>query len=227
MNKQMNPMMMQNQGMMGMMGGKGGMGMGCGQGCMMGGKGGMMGNMGTSGRQAEAFLGQRMEGIVSSWKGQWGWVSCPMFTGAVFAHGEDVVGGMMPAQGAGVVFTIGKNMKGQVRAQMLQVGSMPPGGCMQMQAVKRKAEGLGGADKGFETVEGQQMQGAVTSWKNGWGWVSCEGFSGDLFAHAGDVQGGGELSVGELVAFVVGRDEKRATRWRAGQIIRLSAGGLS
>merc|ERR1740123_2839684 len=103
-------MMMQNQGVMGMgMMGRGGMGMGCaGQGCMMGGKGGMC-NMGTSGRQAEAFVGQRLEGVVSSWKGQWGWVSCPMFTGDVFARGEDVMGGMMPAQGAGVVFTIGKN----------------------------------------------------------------------------------------------------------------------
>ena len=189
--RQMMSMMQQGYGKgpaqpLGGLGGKGG----C-AGC--GGKGGC----GGSGRPAEAFLGQRLDGLVSSWREQWGWVSSPLFSGDVFAHAEDLTGPKIPTLGAHVLFTIGKDAKGCVRALEIEVGRLLPGANSganapaALNAGKRSAGGMitpaagcrGGMGKGFEAVEGQQVQGSVVTWRSPWGWVSCEGVGGDLFAH--------------------------------------------
>lgn len=173
---------------------------------------------------------------LGSWRDQWGWVSSPLFAGDIFAHAEDLTTGpTLPTLGAHVLFTVGQDKKGRVRALNIELGRLPPGASSAPNpgAYKRKLDmisatgdtvagagyGAGGAGKGFEAVEGVQLQGVVASWRSPWGWVSCEGFGGDLFAHSEDIDGGGELSVGEPVSFVVGRDVK--SRWRARQIFRL------
>lgn len=165
------------------------------------------------------FLGQRTEGVVISWKEQWGWVSIPN-AGDVFAHSEDIVGGPgeLPV-GAHIVFTVGQDAKGRMRAKQIQLrGSGAGFGALKRKKGAEIASGAGGDSKGFESVEGQLLQGEVTSWKSPWGWTRVSGFSGDVFTHKDDVDTGEELQVGQSIAFVIGRDPK-TKRWRAMQIM--------
>lgn len=160
----------------------------------------------------QAFIGQRLEGTVLSWKAQWGFVTSPLFGGDLFAHEEDVKGsGGPPAINSRVMFTPGTDNKGRMRALQIQpIGSGGSG--------KRKAERdeprAGEAD--FEELErsGSTIEGSVTSWKSAWGWISSPHFAGDIFAHKEDVQSGEEPLQGQQVFFTVARDHKSG-RWRA------------
>lgn len=166
-----------------------------------------------------AFVGQQLNGIVASWKDQWGWVSSPLFAGDIFAHAEDLQFGMLPTVGEHVVFTVGYDSKGRVRALHIHVGGWPGFGSEAPKPFKkRKKVGSTGDDgKSFEGLEGHSFEGEVASWKSPWGWIKCSGYDGDLFAHKEDIETGEELSVGQAVSFTVGRDEKSG-RWRARQI---------
>jgi len=150
------------------------------------------------------FMGQQVNGVVASWKDPWGWVSNPSFAGDVFAHMEDVVDGMQLAVGASVIFTVGIDNKGRVRAKQIQAGNGP-------------VDGVGGAKKRkteFENLDGRALEGEVISWKSPWGWIRVPDITGDIFAHKQDVITGEELAVGQMVSFVVGHDSK-THRWRA------------
>merc|ERR1712176_58389 len=132
---------------------------------------------------------------------------------------EDIHDGAVPVVGSPVLFTIGSDNKGRLRARMMQVGRLPPsnGGFMK----KRKVCDFGSiqdSPKGFEPFDGQVLEGEVASWKSPWGWIRAPGFGGgDLFAHKEDVESGEELDEGQHVTFTVGRDPKSG-RWRALQI---------
>merc|ERR1719201_2839107 len=174
-----------------------------------GGKGGLPG--------PQAFIGQQLEGQVVTWKELWGWISCPMFGGDIFAHKEDLKGGETPAPGTSVIFVPGTDNKGRMRALQIAVrggrGGHKGGG-----GNKRKderAERPGEAD--FEQLEGSIIEGEVASWREPWGWVKSPSFRGDLFAHKEDVLTGEELTPGQQVSFMVARDHK-SNRWRARQI---------
>lgn len=161
------------------------------------------------------FMGQRLNGLVASWKDAWGWISNPLFGTDIFAHSEDLAEGTNTEIGSPVVFTVGKDVKGRIRARQIE----PPGGGLGdggMGAQKRKE---------LQGYEGQALEGMVVSWKSPWGWIRAEGIDGDLFAHLQDVPSGEELAVGQTVSFVVGRDQK-SQRYRAVQIVASSSGGV-
>lgn len=161
------------------------------------------------------FLGQRLNGLVASWKDAWGWISNPLFGTDIFAHSEDVAEGTDLAVGSPVVFTVGKDTKGRIRARQIE----PPGGLAVdggMAAQKRKE---------LQGREGQALEGVVISWKSPWGWIRTPGIEGDLFAHLQDVPSGEELTVGQTVSFLVGRDQK-TQRHRAVHIVASSSVGV-
>lgn len=153
------------------------------------------------------FVGQRLNGLVASWKDAWGWISNPLFGTDIFAHSEDVAEGTELAIGSPVVFTVGKDVKGRIRARQIE----PPGGGAGDGTSAQKRKELQGR-------EGQALEGVVISWKSPWGWIRASGIEGDLFAHLGDVPSGEELTVGQTVSFVVGRDQK-TQRYRAVHIV--------
>jgi len=148
-------------------------------------------------------------------KDAWGWISNPLFGTDIFAHSEDLAEGTNTEIGSPVVFTVGKDVKGRIRARQIE----PPGGGL--------GDGGMGAQKRKELQghEGQALEGMVVSWKSPWGWIRAEGIDGDLFAHLQDVPSGEELAVGQTVSFVVGRDQK-SQRYRAVQIVASSSGGV-
>jgi len=189
---------------------KGGYGMGMGMMPMMykGGKGCWKGGPPSP----QQFVGQQLNGIVSSWKDQWGWISSPLMVGDVFAHSEDLDSGKQLSVGEHVVFTVGYDAKGRVRAKQIHGGNMP--------GKKRKKGGDDSERKGFEGHEGEVLEGEVASWKSPWGWIKCQEYQGDLFAHKEDIATGEDLAVGQPVTFTVGRDEKSG-RWRAVEITAL------
>jgi len=161
------------------------------------------------------FMGQRLNGLVASWKDAWGWISNPLFGTDIFAHSEDVAEGTELAIGSPVVFTVGKDVKGRIRARQIE----PPGGGAGdggMASQKRKE---------LQGREGQALEGVVISWKSPWGWIRASGIDGDLFAHLQDVPSGEELTVGQTVSFMVGRDQK-TQRYRAVQIEASSSVGV-
>jgi len=174
-----------------------------------GGKGGMPG--------PQAFIGQQLEGRVAMWKELWGWISCPLFGGDIFAHKEDLKGGGdAPAKDTRVFFIPGTDNKGRMRA--LQISTGGKGGSGGGSGSKRKAESkprAGEAD--FEQLEGSVIEGEVASWRSPWGWIKSPNFAGDLFAHKEDVLSGEELTPGQQVSFLVARDHK-SSRWRAREI---------
>merc|ERR1719453_2558553 len=101
--------------------GKGGMMMGGGPGHFGGKGGGMMmaggpmpgygGKGGLPGPQA--FIGQQLQGTLTMWKDNWGWISCPHFGGDIFAHKEDLRNsGSPPAVGSRVAFIPGTDTQG-------------------------------------------------------------------------------------------------------------------
>merc|ERR1712187_658507 len=158
------------------------------------------------------FDGQQMEGEVTSFKGQWGWVACPSFSSDLFAHVDDLAPGLKSLKvGDTVSFTVGQKDDGKWRALDITVtGEAPPKKQKVGAAPKR------GPEKGYEKVEGQVLEGTVVAWKDKWGWVNAgEGFDGGLFAHIDDVVEG-QLSKNCAVSFTVGQDEKG--RWRAREI---------
>jgi len=183
-------------------GGKGGCAFGNAMPFPMGGKGGLPG--------PQAFIGQRLDGQVTMWKENWGWISCPHFGGDIFSHAEDVQGGATPAIGSRCQFIPGTDNKGRMRA--LQIRLMGAGGKGSSQGVKRQRpqEDLGG-------YEGSVIEGEVKNWKSPWGWIGSPQFQSDIFAHKEDVVTGEELTPGMVVQFLVARDAKSG-RWRAKQI---------
>merc|ERR1712187_1040433 len=142
------------------------------------------------------FDGQQMEGEVTSFKGQWGWVACPSFSSDLFAHADDLAPGLKSLKvGDTVSFVVGQKDDGKWRALDINVTGEAP----------RKKQKVGKTtpeiNKGFDKVEGQVLKGTVASWKGKWGWISAgEEFDGDLFAHTTDVTDG-ELSEGLEVSF--------------------------
>mmetsp|Transcript_63455 Transcript_63455/g.127242 ORF Transcript_63455/g.127242 Transcript_63455/m.127242 type:complete len:247 (+) Transcript_63455:1-741(+) len=171
------------------------------------------------GAGAAQFMGQRMTGIVTSWKDRWGWISNQSFGGDLFAHLEDVPAGTPLIVGSQVSFAVGRDQQGRVRAKQIQVLQLGPVPALPMMGVagpnkKRKTV----ADPTvFEGLDGQPLEGEVKSWKSPWGWIQAPGVNGDIFAHKDDVYGGDELMVGQFVSFVMGRDPK-THRWRARNI---------
>jgi len=186
-----------------------------------GGKGGLPG--------PQAFIGQVLEGTVLQWKDFWGWISCPLFGGDLFAHKDDLKNGQAPPPGTRVTFTPGTDNKGRMRALMIynkggHSGGASRGGDFRGGAsggAKRKA---GKADSKpregeaeFEQLEGQLIDGEVSHWKSPWGWIRSDHFPGEIFAHIEEVEGREDLTVGQQVMFEVARDAKSG-RWRAMRI---------
>lgn len=201
-----------------------------GKGDPFGGKGPMMQYGGKGGLPGpQAFIGQKLEGRILSHKDPWGWISCPLFGGDLFAHSEDMKfpGDAFPPVGSQVFFTPGTDNKGRMRALQISTGGKGGGGGGGG-GKKRKAdngapkERAGEAD--FEQLEGSVIEGEVSSWKSPWGWIKSESFAGDLFAHKEDVQSGEDLAPGSQVFFMVARDQKSG-RWRARQINDGEGGG--
>jgi len=176
---------------------------------------------------AAAYAGQRMEGQVTSWRDQWGWIACPLFVGRdIFAHAENTPGGAPLEVGMLVSFTVGNDSKGRLRALDIQVADGLSGPMNSFSAVKMEKKratplpinnGMGMTDDGAAMFEGSEIQGEVSSWNSPWGWITCPDFEGDVFAHKQDVMMMEELSVGQPVSFTLARDAKSG-RWRALQI---------
>jgi len=143
------------------------------------------------GRASEEVLstlvGQRMEGTMRSWKDVWGFVTCPHFSGDLFAHIENTVANAPLATGSLVVFEVGVDKKGRHTAQRIESISKP------------------------EHWVGKGLcKGTLKSWRDSWGFIISGQFAGDLFCHVMNVnpQSKGQLALGAPVSFTVEMDEK-------------------
>jgi len=163
---------------------------------------------------ALSCIGKRMEGIVTSWKKDWGWIDAG-YPEDVFAHLVDMRNGIAPATGTQVMFTVGVDSKtGKARA--LEITKSARGGGGQLKQSFQRQTGMKSFGLGtFANYIGQPMQGQVTSWKDQWGWISVPGFQEDIFAHLSDSLDGIAPSEGSMVSFFVGM---RSDKPRAMQI---------
>jgi cold shock CspA family protein len=171
------------------------------------------GDAGASGQQM-------VRGTVVSWRDTWGWIQCPeLGEGDVFAHVEDLSAGVLPTPGMMVSFQLGEDNKGRRRAKRIQAAGGRSTVHRHTGRVAAQFQPLAApapqpvAAPGPASFVGQRLTGQVTSWKDLWGWVSSEYFSGgDLFAHSEDVKTGTSLQPGSLVSFIVGTDNKGRLR---------------
>lgn len=166
------------------------------------------------------FMGERLPGEVTSWKGQWGWVDSPEFGGCgeLFAHEQEVMG-KLPQVGSKVFFTVGTDSKGRMRALDISVGGGGRGGAAGggSKPLKRKAQNIEKDTSQFEGLEGATLDGQIVSFRDKWGWINSPEFDGDIFGHMEDVVDGSVLSAGQQVTFTLGRDAKSG-RWRGMEI---------
>jgi len=113
------------------------------------GKGSFKGGCGSMQVSADLSIydGQHLEGQITSWRDQWGWIGSPSFpAGAeIFAHTGDCLD-FVPEKGQWVEFTVGRDDKGRFRAQQIQTS-------MGVQPKKRKAAVLDGVVDGYRGGE--------------------------------------------------------------------------
>merc|ERR1719361_317301 len=159
----------------------------------------------------EPFVGQRLEGTVSSFKANWGWVSCPEIGADLFAHEEDLVLGAL-CKGAQVSFEVGVDVRsGKPRARQIEVHSAGAAAPSLVHGPAEALNGLGAAAEAAAEPSGPRTEGVVTSWKEAWGWVSCALEEKDVFAHREDIVGGdphAPLEAGVPLTFELGVDPK-------------------
>lgn len=178
---------------------------------------GNMGGFGASDVQRaspedlNAVVGIRLEGTIRKWKREWGFVQCDNFQGDLFAH-IDNTGGAVFEAGDPVWFEVGLDSKGRHAAINIESaggGDGPPFRAPRQQTQATEIAIPGRAkEEDLQAFIGQVLRGVVRSWKGEWGFIQCDMFEGDIFAHIGNTALQQPLGVGEAVNFEVRMDKK-------------------
>merc|ERR1719491_117878 len=125
----------------------------------MGGMAGMAGMAGMSGKpQASAFIGQRCQGTIRNFRGDWGFIISPQFDGDLFIGKNSNPGAESLQQGDAVVFEVTAQSNG--KCQALNVQSV-------------------GTSLG--SLVGQRASGVVRKFEGQWGFITSTMLAGDLF----------------------------------------------
>eukprot|EP00927_Polykrikos_kofoidii_P020987 TRINITY_DN20018_c0_g1_i1.p1 TRINITY_DN20018_c0_g1~~TRINITY_DN20018_c0_g1_i1.p1 ORF type:complete len:674 (+),score=114.67 TRINITY_DN20018_c0_g1_i1:38-2023(+) len=132
---------------------------------------------------------KRLEGTVKSFRASWGWLCCDEVEGDIFAHIDDVAGGIVPRKGTIVSFEAGEDVKtAKPRAVRIEI--------------------IGSGEQGAEEEdESTRCKGVLRSWREPWGWIQSPDAPGDLFAHFEDIRLGTPRK-GATVTFEHGVDDK-------------------
>lgn len=146
---------------------------------------------GVDGSSGGSSNGSRHSGWIRSFTGNWGFINSDFFVGDLFVGLRSNPHLSSLAQGDQVDFAIratnGKNEAVEVLVTAAaprdnEVGARPQSSPPAAAAVSAKSPG-GGDRAEVSHLVGQQLVGTIRSFKEPWGFVNAETFSGDLFVH--------------------------------------------
>merc|ERR1719491_410309 len=150
----------------------------------MGGMAGMAGMAGMSGKpQASALIGQRCQGTIRNFRGDWGFIISPQFDGDLFIGKNSNPGAESLQAGDAVVFEVTAQSNGKCQALNVQsVGTS------------------------LESLIGQRASGVVRKFEGNWGFITSTMFTGDVFVGLnGNKHLTNPLAMGDQVEFLVQR----------------------
>mmetsp|Transcript_48531 Transcript_48531/g.127974 ORF Transcript_48531/g.127974 Transcript_48531/m.127974 type:complete len:576 (+) Transcript_48531:117-1844(+) len=169
----------------------------------------------------EALVGRRCQGIIRSFKEDWGFVISSSFEGDLFVHkgSNQHIGVLKP--GDAVIFDIGLQSSGKCHALNVQAASLPAarglplgGACAQAASPFQLGD-----------LVGQRCTGSVRSFDGTWGFANSPRFIGDLFVGLKSNPHLTGLSKGDQIEFVVrSSGSKSQTGFEAVQVQVLGAG---
>merc|ERR1719219_3295684 len=124
----------------------------------------------------ELLVGSRVEGVIRSFKDDWGFIISPSFQGDLFVHkGSNPNLGSFRA-GDTISFDISQSSNGKCQAINVQAGVTAAGG-------NALLGGAGGTTRSssLAALEGQRVTGQVRSFDGNWGFATSSSFQGDIF----------------------------------------------
>jgi len=153
---------------------------------------GLGGGVMAAGMRPEAFVGCRLEGMIRSFKDDWGFVVSPSFEGDLFVHrgsNPNLVG--MKA-GDAICFDVAQQSSGKCHA--INVNPAGMAGSLDMARSSPLA-----------SLEGQRVTGQIRSFTGSWGFATSPSFAGDIFIGSKSNPHLGPLNPGDPVEFTVSR----------------------
>jgi len=157
------------------------------------------GTLGMMGMKPEALLGCRLEGVIRSFKDDWGFIISSAFEGDLFVHkGSNPNLGNFQA-GDQVSFEIAQQNSGKCHAiNVMAATGLNPG--------VAGGAGMIARSTSLATLEGQRVQGQVRSYDGNWGFATSGNFPGDIFIGSRSNPQLGPLNPGDTIEFTIARN---------------------
>jgi len=177
------------------------------------------GMLGMMGMKPEALLGCRIEGVIRSFKDDWGFIISSAFEGDLFVHKGSNPNLANFQAGDQVSFEIAQQNSGKCHAiNVLPATGLNPG--------VAGGAGMIARSTSLSTLEGQRIQGQVRSFDGNWGFATSGIFPGDIFIGSRSNPHLGPLSQGDTIEFTVARNSsgKSQTGYEALQVQVVGAG---
>jgi len=145
-----------------------------------------------AGMRPEAFVGCRLEGMIRSFKDDWGFVVSPSFEGDLFVHRGSNPNLVGMKGGDAVCFDIAQQSSGKCHAINVQ-----PAGMAASLGMTRSSP--------LASLDGQRVTGQIRSFTGSWGFATSASFAGDIFIGSKSNPHLGPLNPGDPVEFTVSR----------------------
>jgi len=151
-----------------------------------------MGGGVMAGMRPEAFVGCRLEGMIRSFKDDWGFVVAPSFEGDLFVHRGSNPNLVGLKAGDAVCFDVAQQSSGKCHAINVQ-----PAGMAASLGMTRSSP--------LASLEGQRVTGQIRSFTGSWGFATSASFAGDIFIGSKSNPHLPPLNPGDPVEFTVSR----------------------
>jgi len=156
------------------------------------------GMMGMMGLRPENLVGARVEGVIRSFKEDWGFIISPSFQGDLFVHKGSNPNLMEFRAGDTVSFDISQSSNGKCQAVNVQAGA---GGGAVMGGTGPNAS----RSSSLAGLEGRRVTGQVRNFDGNWGFAISDNFQGDIFIGTKSNPLMGPLNRGDTIEFTVQR----------------------
>jgi len=163
------------------------------------------GMMGMMGLRPENLVGARLEGVIRSFKEDWGFIISPSFQGDLFVHKGSNPNLMDFRAGDTVSFDISQSSNGKCQAINVQAGG---GGATVMGGTGTNAN----RSSSLAGLEGQRVTGQVRSFDGNWGFGISDNFQGDIFIGTKSNPLMGPLNRGDTIEFTVQRSSSNKSQ---------------
>jgi len=164
------------------------------------------GMLGMMGMRPESLVGARVEGVIRSFRDDWGFIISPSFQGDLFVHKGTNPNLSNFRAGDTISFEISQSSNGKCQAINVQAGVTATGGNV--------LGGTGGVTRGnaLAALEGQRVSGQVRSFDGNWGFATSSSFQGDIFIGSKSNPLMGPLNRGDTIEFTVQRSSSNKSQ---------------